>query len=120
MRSGCIQVVSGLAFYSDDPSYNPAKNLQFYSAKLYEKKENRLTKCRPELALFYTIIIGDWKNAWSTMLPLIIEVYKIGHTGHDVNPAAEKQLTNFPLNAAALVCASFKGSLSLKSSAAYR
>ena len=34
------QVVSLLAFYSDDPSPNPAEVYSFYS-KLFEKNENK-------------------------------------------------------------------------------
>ena len=35
------QVVSMLAFYSDDPSPNPAEILNFYSLQLFEKSENK-------------------------------------------------------------------------------
>ena len=37
---GCVQVVSVLAFYSDDPSSNPAQAYSFSVIFVLEKNEN--------------------------------------------------------------------------------
>ena len=44
MGRGGGQVVGGLAFYSDDPSSNPAETCNFFSNILLEKNENKLKR----------------------------------------------------------------------------
>ena len=41
MGCGGGQVVSVLAFYSDDPSSNPAEVYSLYSTKVFERNENK-------------------------------------------------------------------------------
>ena len=50
---GGVQVVSVLAFFSDDPSSNPAEAYSFFSIKLvYEKIKNKQKVAGVESILF--------------------------------------------------------------------
>ena len=61
MSRGGGQVVSVLAFYSDDPSLNPADAYSFFVKFIFGKNENKL-KRRGRVGQFFEIIIIHQPN----------------------------------------------------------
>ena len=67
MGRGSGQVVSVLAFYSDDPSSNHAEAYGFFCNIVFEKNENKQKK-RPGLAHFFK----DWLMNFLPLIDFII------------------------------------------------
>ena len=67
MGRGGGQVVSVLAFSSDDPSSNPAEANNFFRKIVFEKNENKQKRGRGRywrtFSLFESYIKGCWKYA---------------------------------------------------------